>query len=63
MVQTLKEIIDYGFKIKYFKEHSDLCLAGEDKEFINKFMTLEGQSIFNPAKAEDIFKKEDFVKN
>ena len=61
--KSLKEIIDYGFKIKYFKEHSDLCLAGEDKEFINKFMTFEGQSIFNPAKAEDIFKKEDFVKN
>jgi MoaA/NifB/PqqE/SkfB family radical SAM enzyme len=58
--QSLKEIVDYGFKIKHFKNHSDLCLAGENKEFISKFMTFEGQSIFNPAHAKDIFPKEDF---
>ena len=29
--QSLKEIVDFGFRIKYFKNHSDLCLAGEDK--------------------------------
>ena len=34
--KSLKEIVDYGFKIKYFRNHSNLCLAGEDKEFINK---------------------------
>ena len=45
---------------KYFREHSDLCLAGEDKNFINKFMTKTGQSIFNPAKASEIFSKDDF---
>ena len=55
--QSLKEIIDYGFSIKYFKNHSNLCLAGEDKDFINKFMTQDGQTIFNPALAKDIFKK------
>ena len=60
--KSLKEIVDYGFSIKYFKNHSDLCLAGEDTEFIRKFMTREGQTIFNPSKAEDIFKKEDFAK-
>ena len=60
--QPLKEIVDFGFRIKYFKEHSSLCLAGEDKEFINKFMTKSGQTIFKPALAKDIFKKEDFVK-
>ena len=59
---SLKEIVDYGFSIKYFKNHSDLCLAGEYKEFINKFMTKSGQTIFKPALAKDIFKKEDFVK-
>ena len=57
----LKEIIDYGFKIKYFRNHSDLCLAGEDKEFIKKFMTKDGQTIFKPALAKDIFSKEDFI--
>ena len=59
--QSLKEIVDYGFKIKYFNNHSNLCLAGEDKDFINKFMKHSGQSIFKPALASEIFKKEDFI--
>ena len=37
--KPLKEIIKHGFSIKYFRNHSDLCLAGEDKNFISKFMT------------------------
>jgi MoaA/NifB/PqqE/SkfB family radical SAM enzyme len=60
--QSLKEIVDFGFSIKYFNNHSDLCLAGEDKNFINKFMTKPGQSIFKPAIAKEIFSKEDFLK-
>ena len=60
--QSLKEIVDFGFRIKYFRNHSDLCLAGEDKSFIEKFMTKSGQTIFKPALAEEIFSKEDFVK-
>ena len=59
--KSLKEIIDHGFSIKYFRNHSNLCLAGEDKEFISKFMTKSGQSIFKPALAKDIFNKEDFI--
>ena len=59
--KSLKEIVDYGFSIKYFRNHSDLCLAGEDKEFIKKFMTKSGQTIFKPAEAKDIFSKNDFV--
>ena len=38
------------------------ALAGEDKNFIEKFMTKSGQSIFKPALAKDIFSKDDFVK-
>jgi MoaA/NifB/PqqE/SkfB family radical SAM enzyme len=60
--QSLKEIVNFGFSIKYFNNHSDLCLAGEDKNFINKFMRKDGQSIFKPAIAKDIFSKEDYVK-
>ena len=59
--QSLKEIVDFGFSIKYFKNHSDLCLAGEDKSFIRNFMSNEGQTIFKPAEAINIFSKEDFV--
>ena len=55
----LKEIVDFGFRIKYFKEHSNLCLAGEDKNFISKFMTKDKQTIFKPALARDIFSKEE----
>jgi AdoMet-dependent heme synthase len=59
--ESLKEIINKGFNIKYFRNHSDLCLAGEDKEFISKFMTKKGQTIFKPADADEIFSKEDLV--
>ena len=59
--QPLKEIAQFGFSVKHFREHSDLCLAGENKEFITKFMSFEGQSIFHPMHAKDIFPKEDFI--
>lgn len=59
--KSLKQIVEDGFKIKYFKNHSDLCLAGEDKNFINKFMKTPGQSIFNPSNAKDIFSKDDYA--
>ncbi len=59
--QSLKEISDYGFSIKYFNNHSDLCLAGEDRAFVKKFMQGKGQSIFKPLEAKNIFSKDDFV--
>lgn len=59
--QSLKDISEFGFSIKHFREYSDTCLAGENTEFIKKFMSFEGQSIFNPKLAKDIFPKEDFV--
>lgn len=58
--QSLKEIIDYGFSIKYFRNYSKLCLAGEDKEFARKYLRYDGMSVFNPIHAKDIFAKEDF---
>ena len=58
---SLKEIVDYGFSINYFRNHSNFCLAGEDKNFIKKFMTKSGQTVFKPALAKDIFSKEDFI--
>jgi MoaA/NifB/PqqE/SkfB family radical SAM enzyme len=58
---SLKEISDRGFSYRWFSEHSDKCLAGENKEFIMKFMSFPGQSIFNPAKAEEIFSDLDRV--
>jgi MoaA/NifB/PqqE/SkfB family radical SAM enzyme len=59
--QSLKEISDYGFTIKYFHDHSDLCLAGEDHTFVSKCMQHEKQTIFNPLDAKEFFSKEDYV--
>jgi len=59
--QPLKEIIEHGFSIKHFNNHSPICLAGENKEFVSNYMSRAGQSIFRPSKTTDIFKKEDFL--
>jgi MoaA/NifB/PqqE/SkfB family radical SAM enzyme len=59
--QSLKEIVDFGFSIKHFNEHSPICLAGENTEFVKNYMSTFGQSIFKPAKAKDIFLPEDFI--
>ena len=59
--KSLKEISEYGFSIKKFREYSSICLAGEDREFIQKYMQREQQSIFNPTPAEKIFGPDDFA--
>lgn len=59
--QTLEEIVNFGFSIKHFNEHSPICLAGENTEFVKNYMSKSGQSIFKPANAKDIFKSDDFI--
>ncbi len=59
--QSLKEISDFGFRIKHFRNHSSKCLAGEDKDFVNKFLSKEGTTIFKPSLAQDIFTEDDYV--
>lgn len=49
--QSLKDIMEYGFSIKEFGEYSELCLAGEDKEFVKKYMSRK-MSTFEPVKYE-----------
>ena len=61
MEQTLKEIVNFGFSIKHFAEHSPICLAGENREFVKNYMSDFGQSIFRPADAKKIFKEDDFI--
>ena len=60
--QSLKEITDFGFSIKYFGEHSDKCLAGEDTEFVTKFLQKGATSIFKPHDAHTLFAEEDFIR-
>ena len=46
--QTLKEITDYGFRIKHFRDYSPLCLVGEDLNFIKNLIQL-GKTIFQSS--------------
>lgn len=58
--KSLKEIVDYGFSIKHFSEHRELCLAGEDIEFMNKYLK-SSKSIYEPIDAQKLFKNEDYT--
>ena len=58
--QSLREIVEYGFSIKHFNEHSPVCLAGE-KKICKNYLSNSGQSIFKPALAKDVFPKENFI--
>jgi MoaA/NifB/PqqE/SkfB family radical SAM enzyme len=52
--QSLKEIVEYGFSIKYFSEFHDKCLAGEDIEFMSKYLS-QPRSVREPLDAKKIF--------
>lgn len=56
---SLSEITEQGFKFSKFREHSDLCLAGEDVEFVNRYMSTPGTSIFNPVDVKDLIRDQD----
>ncbi|GMB93869.1 hypothetical protein NHP200010_16020 [Helicobacter bizzozeronii] len=58
--QSYKEILDYGFSIKYFGEFSSICISAHNFKFREKFMP-EPRTIFNPYKAKEIFGKEDYI--
>jgi len=59
--QSLRQISEFGFRIKYFREHSALCLAGEDREFVTRFLQRDGTSIFKPLNAHEIFDPSDIA--
>lgn len=56
--QSLKEIVEFGYSIRYFREHSEKCLAGEDLDFIKKYMQDENMSVMHPLDAHKVFKDE-----
>ena len=59
--ESLADILKRGLSIKYFNEYNPLCLSGEDKNFINKFMMkFYGKPL--PIHWSEVFGKEDFVK-
>lgn len=56
----LKEILERGFSVKWFREYSEKCLASENREFAEKYLDHD-MAILNPIPLEELFAKEDFV--
>ncbi len=57
--ENLKDIIARGFSIKHFRNHNPKCLSGEDKSFIDNYMTkLYGKPL--PVHYSEAFTKDDF---
>jgi MoaA/NifB/PqqE/SkfB family radical SAM enzyme len=59
--ESLADIIKRGQSIKCFQKYSSLCLSGEDREFINKYMSKSyGKPL--PINWTEAFDEEDFAK-
>lgn len=58
--ESLKDILDRGLSIKHFKNYNPKCLSGEDRCFIDKYMTkFYGKPL--PIHWSEAFTDEDFV--
>jgi MoaA/NifB/PqqE/SkfB family radical SAM enzyme len=58
--ETLKDIIERGMNIKYFRNYIDTCLIATDKKFINDYVVKTyGKPL--PVPYTDILKSEDFI--
>lgn len=58
--ESLKSIMDRGMKIKHFRNFSAICLSGEDRNFIEKYMSkFYGKPL--PVDWHEIFSAEDFI--
>lgn len=60
--QSLKEILDYGFSIKYFGDYSPICVSAHNRYFRERFIPDAG-NIFSPLDAHDLFGEEDYIRN
>ncbi len=58
--QSLKEIVDYGFSIKYFGETSPVCLAAQNRKFREKYLGRSA-SMFDLVSGGGLFQKEDYI--
>jgi MoaA/NifB/PqqE/SkfB family radical SAM enzyme len=60
-MEKFADILQRGVSIKHFKEYNPLCLSGEDRDFIMKYMTkFYGKPL--PVHWSEVFSEEDFVK-
>ena len=59
--ESLKEIIDRGLSIKWFGNFYPICLSGENRYFISKYMSkFYGKHL--PISYKDAFTDEDYIK-
>ncbi len=59
--EKLGDILKRGLSIKHFREYNPLCLSGEDRPFIDKYMSkLQGKPL--PVHWSEVFTDEDFSK-
>ncbi len=57
--ESLKAIVERGLSIKHFKNYNPKCLSGEDRYFIENYMTkFYGKQL--PVPYTEIFTKDDF---
>jgi len=56
--EPLREILQRGWRVKYFRDHVPHCLAGEDRLFIEKFMG-KTKDIVIPISFNEAFSKDD----
>ncbi|MCR4817533.1 MAG: radical SAM protein [Fretibacterium sp.] len=54
--QGLKEIVEYAYSIPELMDYSDKCLAGEDVDFVKKYLSGD-ISTCNPADARKLFSR------
>ncbi len=58
--ESLQEVINRGLAIKHFREHTNKCLAGQDRNFIDNYMSkFFGKPL--PISYKDAFNAEDYV--
>lgn len=59
--ESLAAILQRGLSITHFKGYNPLCLSGEDKTFINRYMSkFYGKPL--PVHWSEVFEEKDFVK-
>ena len=58
--QSLKDILDFGFSIKYFGNYSPVCISAFNSSFRDKYLNKEAD-LFSPLEAKEIFGKDDYI--
>ena len=58
--EPLKDIINRGLSIKHFHDYSPICLSGEDRNFIEKYMSkFYGKPL--PISYKEAFEDSDYI--